>query len=111
MRSCTVLDFLPVLCHNTGRLNLPLMLQVLLTKEKWMVADHRRLIEIVDTFAEAQENPYTRWPDRYPGHWATDYSCTLEELIGQEISDQAMRDLHLGRGVPQRVSEQERSNS
>lgn len=71
-----------------------------------MVADHRRLIEIVDTFAEAQENPYTRWPDRYPGHWATDYFCTLEELIGQEISHQAMRDLHLGRGVPQPVSGQ-----
>jgi bzd-type benzoyl-CoA reductase N subunit len=48
-----------------------------------MVADHRRLMEILGTFTEAQESPYTNWPDRYPGHRAMGYFCTYvpEEII------------------------------
>ncbi len=48
-----------------------------------MTAAHRRLTEILDTFAEAQETPYTSWPDRYPGHRAMGYFCTYvpEEII------------------------------
>jgi bcr-type benzoyl-CoA reductase subunit C len=48
-----------------------------------MVADHRRLMEILGTFTEAQEAPYTNWPDRYPGHRAMGYFCTYvpEEII------------------------------
>jgi bcr-type benzoyl-CoA reductase subunit C len=48
-----------------------------------MVADHQRLMEIVGTFTEAQESPYTNWPDRYPDHRAMGYFCTYvpEEII------------------------------
>jgi len=48
-----------------------------------VIADHRRLREILSTFTEAQESPYTNWPDRYPDHRAMGYFCTYvpEELI------------------------------
>jgi bzd-type benzoyl-CoA reductase N subunit len=48
-----------------------------------MVADHRRLMEILGTFTEAQEATYTNWPDRYPGQRAMGYFCTYvpEEII------------------------------
>jgi bzd-type benzoyl-CoA reductase N subunit len=48
-----------------------------------MAANHRRLMEILGTFTEAQENPYPGWPDRYPGHRAMGYFCTYvpEEII------------------------------
>jgi bzd-type benzoyl-CoA reductase N subunit len=48
-----------------------------------MVADHQRLMEILGAFTEAQESPYTNWPDRYPDHRAMGYFCTYvpEEII------------------------------
>jgi bcr-type benzoyl-CoA reductase subunit C len=40
-------------------------------------------MEILGTFTEAQESPYTNWPDRYPDHQAMGYFCTYvpEEII------------------------------
>jgi bcr-type benzoyl-CoA reductase subunit C len=48
-----------------------------------MTGNHRRLMEILDAFAEAQEAPYPTWPDRYPDHRAMGYFCTYvpEEII------------------------------
>ena len=48
-----------------------------------MTAYHRRLTEILDTFAEAQKDPYANWPDRYPDHRAMGYFCTYapEEIF------------------------------
>jgi benzoyl-CoA reductase subunit C len=48
-----------------------------------MVADHQRLMEILGTFTEAQEAPYTNWPDRYSDHRAIGYFCTYvpEEIV------------------------------
>ena len=48
-----------------------------------MAANHRRLTQILGTLTEAQQAPYTNWPDRYPGHRAMGYFCTYvpEEII------------------------------
>ncbi|MGA9350305.1 MAG: 2-hydroxyacyl-CoA dehydratase family protein [Anaerolineae bacterium] len=48
-----------------------------------MAANHRRLMEILGTFTETQETPYTNWPDRYPRHRVMGYFCTYvpEEII------------------------------
>ncbi|MBM4466596.1 MAG: 2-hydroxyacyl-CoA dehydratase [Chloroflexi bacterium] len=48
-----------------------------------MSVDHRKLMEILDTFTEAREAAYTNWPDRYPGQRAMGCFCTYvpEEII------------------------------
>jgi bzd-type benzoyl-CoA reductase N subunit len=48
-----------------------------------VAANHRRLTEILGTFTEAQQAPYTNWPDHYPYHRAMGYFCTYvpEEII------------------------------
>ena len=48
-----------------------------------MAANHRRLTQIQGALTEAQQAPYTNWPDRYPGHRAMGYFCTYvpEEII------------------------------
>ena len=48
-----------------------------------MTANHQKLTQILGSLTEAQESPYTTWPDRYPDHRAMGYFCTYvpEEII------------------------------